>query len=214
METPEFIKKIDWSELRKQKSTLIGLMNTCTTVEEAQTLEGLLSFIDATQDYAVDVMGMSSHDVFDFEQEDVREGYTGIETTMSEEKTKEVYLCPKCNSDNVQGKYWVGLNDMKVDDCVDDGDESEFCMDCGNTIQAYSIPLLKTAHVVGFQVVGLDGTSNEGNIHPMMDASFCIYSLSQAKEMLEVVESDWRLLTIWHGDVEEPTMMFSGNPRD
>jgi len=24
---------------------------------------------------------------------------------------------------------------------------------------------------------------------------------------------NWRLLTIWEGDVEEPTMMFEGDPR-
>jgi hypothetical protein len=52
----------------------------------------------------------------------------------------------------------------------------------------------------------------------MMEASFCIYSLSQAKEMLEDLPgmnlfNEWKLLAIWTDDVEEPTMMFKGDPR-
>ena len=259
METPEFIKKIDWSELRNQKNLLLGTINNnAVSPIHKEALEGILALIDATQDYAVDVMGMSSADVFDFEQEDVKEGYTGIDT-MSEEKisvqelldfvnnednhtegelgnscidvqtivhhfskpqpnnptnTKDMYLCPICNSDNVQGKYWVGLNDMKVDDCVDDGgDESEFCMDCENTfVISYPIPLLSSAHVIGFQVSGKKGTGLDGQIHPDMDASFCVYNLSWCKKRI-TSDNDWELLTIWHGDIEEPTMMFTSNPR-
>ncbi len=49
----------------------------------------------------------------------------------------------------------------------------------------------------------------------MMDASFCVYNLSQARKMLnkDALEH-WRLLTIWDGDIEIPTIMFSGDPRN
>jgi len=59
--------------------------------------------------------------------------------------------------------------------------------------------------LLGYQVV------DKNNIpHPDMDASFCIYSLDQANEM--ILNSDdqkiWSLLSIYEGDIEEPTMMF------
>jgi len=56
---------------------------------------------------------------------------------------------------------------------------------------------------VGYQVVDKD---NE--IHPDMDASFCLYSLEQANEMVSTNKRKWNLLPIYEGDVEEPTFMF------
>jgi hypothetical protein len=48
-----------------------------------------------------------------------------------------------------------------------------------------------------------------------MDGSFCIYSLAQAQAMLErYSQNDLRLLAIRKGDIEEPTMMFTGDLRD
>ena len=44
-----------------------------------------------------------------------------------------------------------------------------------------------------------------------MDGSFCIYNLTWCMDRVD--EGNWRLLTIWEGDVEEPTMMFEDCPR-
>ena len=91
METPEIIKKIDWTDLRTQKTLLLQTINNdAVSPEHKEGLEGILALIDALQDYAVDVMDVDPMHVFDFEEEDVRDGYTGIidiEPIMSEEKT-------------------------------------------------------------------------------------------------------------------------------
>jgi len=81
MKTPMFIEKIDWSELRNQKTALVkhieflridqSEVNQIKAKNElADYLEGILNLIDAVQDYAVDEMGMNSNDIYDFEQED------------------------------------------------------------------------------------------------------------------------------------------------
>jgi hypothetical protein len=132
-------------------------------------------------------------------------------------KTKTVYICPQCNSDNVQVKAWVRPNkNYEFVDEVNEGDEAGWCDDEQLSTFVETAELTRDAKVIGFQVVGEDGTAEEGEIHPDMDASFCIYSLSQAREMLNGDNGDeqWKLLAIWTGDVEEPTMMFEGDPRD
>lgn len=222
MNTPEIIKKIDWTDLRTQKTLLLQTINNdAVSPEHKEGLEGILALIDALQDYAVDVMDVDPMHVFDFEQEDVRDGYVGIEPTMSEEKTdgRLIALCSNCNSDNIEMKYWVNPNTDEVGDISSDGDDQDtWCNDCQTHGGVYGTTKLNPdAEVIGFQVVGEEGTLKEGEIHPDMDASFCVYSLSQAKEMLEDNENGhwhWRLLTIWEGDVEEPTYMFTGSPRD
>jgi hypothetical protein len=76
--------------------------------------------------------------------------------------------------------------------------------------------LTRDTEVIGFQVVGEDGTPQEGEIHPDMAASFCLYNLSQAQAMVDKNnngQEQWKLLAIWSDDVENPTMMFSGDPR-
>ena len=57
--------------------------------------------------------------------------------------------------------------------------------------------------LLGFQVV-----DNNNDIHPDMDASFCIYSLEDALAMFKSDKVRWRILPIYDGDVEEPTLMF------
>jgi hypothetical protein len=188
-------------------------MNTSTTVEEANTLEGLLSLIDAAQDYAVDEMGLDPMHVFDFEQED---GECTFEFTSRCEEpastTKKVFVCELCNSDNVRTKGWVNPNqDFQYD--TDTGEEMGWCEDEELSSNIISTELKADAKVIGFQIVGEQGTVNEGKIHPDMDASFCLYNLSWCRARLHEY-CDWRLLTVWEGDVEEPTMMFEGNPRD
>lgn len=135
-------------------------------------------------------------------------------------KTKTLYICTHCQSDNVQVKAWVepNKNNAYVDEV--EGDELGWCCDEELHTVIDTAELNDDAKVIGFQVVGEDGSEQEGEMHPNMDASFCVYSLKQAQEMLNdkrnhssVHDEQWRLLTIWDGDVEEPTLMFSGDPR-
>ena len=78
METPEFIKTIDWSLLRQQKITLLETIvaEEGGFKEMLNNLEGIVNLIDAIQDYAVDVLGIDENYVFDFEVEDDREKET------------------------------------------------------------------------------------------------------------------------------------------
>jgi len=140
-----------------------------------------------------------------------------IQEMYNETQTKCLYICTHCNSDNVQVKAWVKPNqgNLYVDEI--EGDELGWCDDCNLTSEIQTAELKKNAKVLGFQVIGEDGTKEEGEIHPHMDASFCIYSLEQARAMLDDNnngDEQWQLLTIWSGDVEEPTFMFEGDPRE
>jgi len=126
---------------------------------------------------------------------------------------KTITICTHCGSDNVQVKAWVKPNENnKFVDYVE-GDELGWCDDCQLHSVVNSVELKTNAKVIGFQVVGEDGTPMEGHIHSGMAGSFCVYNLSHAKKMLNI-GNYWRLLTIWSGDVEDATMMFKGNPRD
>lgn len=65
--------------------------------------------------------------------------------------------------------------------------------------------------IIGYQV-----TNDLCEILPEMDASFCVYSKSQCKKMLSETEandpSQFSICPIFEGDIENPTMMFGGNP--
>jgi hypothetical protein len=63
-EHPEFLQKIDWKLLREQKATLHHLMNTKLGSDINVNLYGIMHLIDALQDFAVDVMGLSDKEVF------------------------------------------------------------------------------------------------------------------------------------------------------
>lgn len=151
---------------------------------------------------------------------DMREDYEGLVTAYLREifnngKTKMVWLCPHCGSDNVDTKNWVNANTGEVGtDCEED---EGYCNDCEERGELILSTLKESAKIVGYQVVGEDGHENEGDIHPLMEASFCLYSLSQAKAMINddntMYKGEWKLLAIWTGDVEEPTIMFEGDPR-
>lgn len=137
--------------------------------------------------------------------------------------TKTVWVCPNCGSDNVQQMVLVNINENNK--LIIFPEERRFkechCNDCQQDILPMETKLIPSANVIGFQVVGEEGSKEEGNIHPDMDVSFGIYSLSQANEMLNGKSgslinnlNDWRLLTIWEGDVEKSIIMFEGNVRD
>jgi len=132
-------------------------------------------------------------------------------------KTKTLYICTHCNSDNVQVRAWVKPNEnYKFIDEINEDDELGWCEDEQLHTGIQTAQINANDRVIGFQVVGEDGTQQEGEIHPDMVASFCVYSLEQANEMLRRTNPTgerWRLLTIWSGDIEEPRMMFNGDPR-
>lgn len=129
------------------------------------------------------------------------------------DKTKDVWICDNCGSDNVQVKSWVSLNTNVIIDSAsasdgetDDETDDFWCEDCEghHKTTLHTIPFLK--QVVGFQVVG-----NDGKLHPKIIKSH-IYNLSQARKMIND-NCSWELVTIWNGDIENPVMMFKGNPR-
>lgn len=156
---------------------------------------------------------------------DIREDYEGVVTKylrdlFNEDKTKTLWLCSNCGSDNIDIKAWVRANTNEILDGTTDGDGEEhgFCNDCEENMIPITAEIKLNSKIEGFQVVGMEGHENEGEIHPDMEGSFCLYSLSQARAMMEsddtMYKGEWKLLAVWTGDVEEPTMMFSGNPRN
>ena len=198
--TPKLVSLIDFSTLRTQKKTLIkiideyelnkNVMVSKLLIEsEATDLNGILNLIDCLQDFAVDVMGLNPVDVFDFELEENRE-----------DVTKTITLCKECNTDDVT---------IKVKN-------SGYCMICGKEVETYKATLKATAKVIGYQVLGMAGHENDGQLHPEMSASFCLYSLKQARKMLSsdntMYTDEWIIVSIWSGDIEESTMMFRGDP--
>lgn len=96
METPEFIKKIDWSELRNQKKILIDTIckiheNEGDTIQ-ADALEGILSLIDTIQDYAVDTAQIVRDiDVYDFEAEEQHEAET-VNEKFARESADNIFM--------------------------------------------------------------------------------------------------------------------------
>jgi hypothetical protein len=62
---PEFMKNIDWELLKKQKMSLLEIQEmTCFTKEDQENMTGIVNLLDALQDYAVDVVGLSEKQVF------------------------------------------------------------------------------------------------------------------------------------------------------
>ena len=126
---------------------------------------------------------------------------------------KQMWVCSECGSIHVQSKVWVNLNGSSIDWDSSLDLEEHYCQDCEHT--GVKLKNIKTVNgavkVQGYQV-----ESSDAEIHPAMDASFCLYSLEQANEMLldRSVHGEWYLKAYYKGDVEEPTLMFKGkNPR-
>jgi Zn finger protein HypA/HybF involved in hydrogenase expression len=123
-----------------------------------------------------------------------------------------VYTCSKCGSDNVSVQTWVKINEgnrLSGDIYLDD-EGNCWCEDCAEHYEIVKAEVDPNSKVIGFQVVGDEDGDYFGEIHPDMAGSFCIYNLTEAQSMNS---SGWRLLAIWSGDIEEPTMMFEGDPR-
>jgi hypothetical protein len=206
---PEFIKKIDWKLLREQKNSLLHIIDTDWNKLEIlpDSLQGIVNLIDSIQDYAVDTALIADEEeVFDSEDKGTYGAYID-----NEKQTKEVWLCSACNSDNVQYQVWENPNTGKLESILHEG-KACFCKDCQKHTKLYKAELKADSKIIGYQVVGGTDTKKEGAVHPDMDASFCVYSLPQCDKMIKNGEG-WVLLTIWEGDIEEPTMMFSGDPR-
>lgn len=230
-DAPQFIIGMDWELLKTQKKSLLEIIREYDedfpaeakpVKERLEHLQGILSLIDAIQDYAVDELDVPENTVFDLTEDDGETCTDGLHIPSFALPTdlkvgdavKTTYICTHCGSDNVQVKAWVKPNEnYKFVDEVNEGDKPGWCEDEQLHSIVETAQLRADAKVIGFQVVGEDGTENASDIHPDMDASFCLYNLSQANKMIEQNECNWRLLTVWEGDIEEPTMMFEGDPR-
>lgn len=196
MNHPEFLNKMDWELLRQQKELLFETINNnAVSPMHKDALEGILATLDAIQDNAVDTYGLSKQLVFgDMEELVVDTGMKDADKNQINvgDAVKTIYLCSHCNSDNVQVKAWVLPNQNNQYAC-DMEDALGWCEDQQRHVVVDTVQLKSDAKVIGFQVVDDD----EGDIHPDMDASFCVYSLEQANEMLEKDrEGKYRLLTI------------------
>ena len=75
MEAPKFIQNIDWELLKKQKQSLITIIEWNKLPLLKDDLDGILSLIDATQDYAVDELGLDKDVVFDLTESKKIIGY-------------------------------------------------------------------------------------------------------------------------------------------
>lgn len=70
-EVPEFLAKMDWKLLRKQKLILLNTINNdAVDPEHKEGLEGILNMIDSIQDYAVDDLGINEAEWDDLEIEE------------------------------------------------------------------------------------------------------------------------------------------------
>ena len=67
-ETENPIEKPDWKELEKQKLTLVTLTfypkKYNLTQKQADHIDGIVNYLDAIQDYAVDILGIGKNIVF------------------------------------------------------------------------------------------------------------------------------------------------------
>jgi hypothetical protein len=61
---PEFMRNIDWQLLRKQKLSLLYLIEEIDDIPKLEALEGIICLLDALQDYACDEMRLGSKVVF------------------------------------------------------------------------------------------------------------------------------------------------------
>lgn len=132
-----------------------------------------------------------------------------------EGKTKHVWICPNCGSDNVELKRWHNPNTNKIG--VDCEDDEGWCGDCEEHCDLSYVELKFLSKIIGYQVRGGDLGDSVGRLHPDMASPTSVYNLGQANEVLRYSKrkSDayWSLSTVWSGDIENPMMMFEGDIR-
>lgn len=134
---------------------------------------------------------------------------TYIEEQYPCQKNHTLHVCAHCHSDNVQIKAWIRPNQGNlVIDIDNQADELGWCDDCNKPAVIETAEYIMADEVIGFQVV-----NDMNEPHPDMDASFCVYNLEQANEMIKTDKNIWNLLAIRKSDIEEPTLMFEGNVR-
>jgi hypothetical protein len=140
-----------------------------------------------------------------------------IQEKFIEIQNKTIFICSHCNSDNVRINAWVKPNINNQFVCEVNENNLGWCEDCEHHSIIDTISLKHDAKIIGFQVVGKDGSNVEGEVHPLIGGINCVYSLNQARTILNdnlYNNKHWRLLTVWDGDIENPKMMFEGNPRN
>jgi len=70
-ELPEVLQDVDWKLLREQKKSLLKVLDNIDDVPVLEHLEGIVVFIDAIQDSAVDDYGLEEHLVFGDDDEEL-----------------------------------------------------------------------------------------------------------------------------------------------
>ena len=121
-------------------------------------------------------------------------------------KKKKLWLCDNCNSDNLQAKMWVNINNNKIIDGVES--KEYWCEDCQGHWSINEKEMNVTDKVEGFQLVKI---GNVDEMHPNMKNNLSLYSIDQLDEFNN--DGDWKILTIWSGDIETPEIMYKGNVR-
>jgi hypothetical protein len=136
-----------------------------------------------------------------------------VEQEYYKTKTKTVYLCSHCTSDDIMVRINKNLKTDKVYDTIFEGKEC-YCNDCelDGFVVKKEIPYLH--RVIGFQVLDIRSKHSNLLIHQNMN----VYSLSQANQLIESRldkdgNSGCKILTIWSDDIFEPVMMFGGDPQ-
>jgi len=116
-----------------------------------------------------------------------------------------MWICPRCGSDNVQFKEWRNANTGVTDSFNPFEDEDCWCDDCETHKALITKDIPVKNKVIGFQV------KNDQDQICLLDKT-SVYSLDQAREMI-YQQPDLILHAIRKGDIEEPRMMFTGDPR-
>ena len=85
---------------------------------------------------------------------------------MVNKNVKTVHICTNCGSDNVRIKVWIKPNNNnEIVDVIDKNNEYGWCDDCQHETIIKKVQMNANAKIIGFQVVGNDETSFEGDIH-------------------------------------------------
>ena len=130
-----------------------------------------------------------------------------------------VHVCDFCGSNNVQTKVWVRPNNNnEYVDMVSEEINDNYCDDCDQNTTLSVVEKNERHDVIGFQVWGDDGTTEENIHHHYMNSEKEVYTLNQANSMMDDTNNEgdeqWQLHTIWTTDIEKPEFMFKGDPRN